>query len=151
MTKQHKNTTKTPYKFVMWRNIRFLHICHVEKFEITPHVEKSQISPHLSCTEIWNFSTWQIFSPRIYPWDPWQTWGMLIVMVCWLALTGALIVMHHYLSNFFRFHSTHWDFHSSLHHRATQVSPNYNNVINAIEMTIVTLESGTGEWHKRVT
>ena len=60
----------------MWRKFRFLHFCHVEKCEITPHVEKFQNSPHLSCIEIWNFSTWQIFSPRIYPWDPWQIWGM---------------------------------------------------------------------------
>ena len=37
---------------------------------------KYQISPHLSCTEIWNFSTWQNFSPQIYPWDPWQISGM---------------------------------------------------------------------------
>ena len=42
---QAKYITKTPYKFVMWRNIRFLHICHAEKFEIFSHVEKSQISP----------------------------------------------------------------------------------------------------------
>ena len=62
----------------MWRIFRFIHICHVEKFKITPSVEKSQISPHLSCTETKNFSTWQIFSPRIYPWDPWQIWGMHI-------------------------------------------------------------------------
>ena len=65
----------------MWRKFRFLHICHVERCEITPHVEKFQNSPHLSCIEIWNFSTWQIFSPRIYPWDPWQIWGMYTVMV----------------------------------------------------------------------
>ena len=32
----------------MWGNVRFLHICHVEKSEITSHVEKVQISPHLS-------------------------------------------------------------------------------------------------------
>ena len=59
-----------------WRKFRFLHICHVERCEITPHMEKFQNSPHLSCIEIWNFSTWQIFSPRIYPWDPWQISGM---------------------------------------------------------------------------
>ena len=40
----------------MWRNFRFLHICHVEKFEITQHVEKCQISPHLSCGKIGNYS-----------------------------------------------------------------------------------------------
>ena len=48
----------------MWRDFRILHTCHVETFEITPHVEKFQNSPHLSCTEIWNFSTWQIFLHR---------------------------------------------------------------------------------------
>ena len=41
-------------------------------------MEKFQNSPHLSCGEIWNFSTWPIFSPRIYPWDPWQISGMLL-------------------------------------------------------------------------
>jgi len=61
----------------MWRKFRFLHICHVERFEITLHVEKFQKSPHLSCIEIWNFSTWQFFSPQIYWWDWWQIWGML--------------------------------------------------------------------------
>ena len=35
-------------KFVMWRNFRSLHICNVEKYEITQHVEKFQISSHLS-------------------------------------------------------------------------------------------------------
>ena len=60
----------------MWRKFRFLHICHVERFEITLHVEKFQKSPHLSCIEIWNFSTWQFFSPQIYWWDWWQISGM---------------------------------------------------------------------------
>ena len=46
---------------VMWRNLKTLHICHVEKFKFNPHVEKFQIFPHLSSTEIWNFFTWQIF------------------------------------------------------------------------------------------
>ena len=31
---------------------KFLHICHVKKFEITRHVEKFQISPHLSGGEM---------------------------------------------------------------------------------------------------
>ena len=53
-----------------------LHLCHVDKFENAPHVEKLQISPHLSCLEIWNFSTWQIFSPQINWWYWWQIWGM---------------------------------------------------------------------------
>ena len=61
----------------MWKKFRFLHICHVEKFESTPHVEKFQNSPNLSCIEIWKFSTWQIFSPQIYLWDLWQISGML--------------------------------------------------------------------------
>ena len=54
-------TFSISYTCQMWRNFRFLHICHVEKFEITPHVEKFQIFPHLSCTKMWNFSTWQFF------------------------------------------------------------------------------------------
>ena len=69
----------------MWRKIchveKFLQMTDVEKCEITPHVEKFQNSPHLSCIEIWNFSTWQIFSPRIYPWDPWQISGMAVYTV----------------------------------------------------------------------
>ena len=32
-----KHTTKIPQTFVMLKNFRFLHICHVEKFGITPH------------------------------------------------------------------------------------------------------------------
>ena len=36
----------------MWKKFRFLHICHVEKFESTPHVEKFQISPHAYISEI---------------------------------------------------------------------------------------------------
>ena len=60
----------------MWRNFRFLHICHVEKFEITPNVEKFQISPHLSCIKIWNFSTWQIFLHMSHLWYLWQISGM---------------------------------------------------------------------------
>ena len=82
-TKRRKsqNTKKCTYNE---GDFRFLHTCHVKKFEITPHVDKFQISPHLSCeinphvekfeisphlscTEIWNVSTWQIFSPRAPP------------------------------------------------------------------------------------
>ena len=59
----------------MCRNLKFLHIWRIVKFLHMINVEKSHISPHLSCTYFWNFSTWQIFSPRIYPWDPWQIWG----------------------------------------------------------------------------
>ena len=36
----------------MWRNFRNLHICNVEKFEITPHVDKFRF--------LHNFSTWKI-------------------------------------------------------------------------------------------
>ena len=81
----------------MWRNFRFLHIFYVEKCEITSHVETFQISPHLSCEinphvmkffisphlsciEIWNFSTWQIFSPRAPPVVP--VTNMRYVYVC---------------------------------------------------------------------
>ena len=32
----------------MWRNFRFLHICHDKKFENIPHVEKFHNSSHLS-------------------------------------------------------------------------------------------------------
>ena len=39
-------------------------------------MEKFEISLHLSSTEIWNLSTWQIFSPRAWPVGPWQIWGM---------------------------------------------------------------------------
>ena len=46
----------TSYTCQMWRNFRFLHICHVEKFEITQHL-KCQISPHLSCGKTLNYST----------------------------------------------------------------------------------------------
>ena len=35
-----------------------------------------QIAPHLPCIEIWNFSTWPIFSPPIYRWSRWQIWGL---------------------------------------------------------------------------
>ena len=40
----HLKTFSTSYTCQLWRNFKFLHICHVEKFEITPHVEKFQIS-----------------------------------------------------------------------------------------------------------
>ena len=48
---------------VMWRNLNCLHMMIGEKF---------QISPHDRCIEIWNFSTWQSFSPRAWPVDPQQ-------------------------------------------------------------------------------
>ena len=71
-----RRNLKLLHKVHMWRKFRFLHICHVEKFEITPHVEKYQNSPHLSCIDIWNFSTWQFYSPQIYWWDWWKISGM---------------------------------------------------------------------------
>ena len=40
----HLKTFSTSYTCQLWRNFKFLHICHVEKFEITPHVDKFQIS-----------------------------------------------------------------------------------------------------------
>ena len=40
-----------------WRNFRLIHICRAQKFEISPHDN--------------------YFSPRIYPWDPWQISGMI--------------------------------------------------------------------------
>ena len=70
----------TPHN--LWRNFRFLHLCHVKKFEISPHVEKLQNSPHLSRLEIWNFFTWQIFCPPIYRWyigdkgDKYEVWSV---------------------------------------------------------------------------
>ena len=69
-------TFSTSHTWHMWINLRFLLLCHVDKFENAPHVEKLQISPYLSCLEIWNFSTWQIFSPQINWWYWWQIWGM---------------------------------------------------------------------------
>ena len=60
----------------MWRNFKFLQICHVEEFEITQHVENFQISPHLSCKGIWYFSMWQIFLHISHRWYRLQIWGM---------------------------------------------------------------------------
>ena len=56
---------------VLWRHLKFLHmcknfrslyICYGEKLEISPRVEKCSISPQLSYMESWKFSTWQFFS-----------------------------------------------------------------------------------------
>ena len=44
----------------MWKNFRLIHICHAQKFEISPHDN--------------------YFSPRIYPWDPWQISGMSMIL-----------------------------------------------------------------------
>ena len=79
-TKQNKfyiyvETFSTSHTCKRWRNFRFVHICDVEKLEISPYVEKLQISPYLSHLEIWNISTWQI-SLQIYCWYWWQIWGM---------------------------------------------------------------------------
>ena len=60
-------------------DFKFLHIGHVEKFEIKPHVEKFQISPHDRRIEIWNFSTWLIFSSQLPSVRLWQIWGMILV------------------------------------------------------------------------
>ena len=51
-------------------------------------------TPHVSCTEIWNFSTWEIFSPRAWPVGPWQIWCMpcwclslfLVISIAWAIL-----------------------------------------------------------------
>ena len=74
----HLKTFSTSYTCQLWRNFKFLRICHVEKFEITQHGEKFQISPHLSCIQIWNFSTWQIFLHISNLWYLWQISGMSI-------------------------------------------------------------------------
>ena len=50
-------------------NFRFLHICHVEKFEITPHVEKFHISSHLSCIKT-----------EIFPHDNFFSTNMLVAL-----------------------------------------------------------------------
>ena len=70
--KNSVNCHKTDFTTKNRVNFRFLHICHVQNFEIPPnlakflisphllcekseiplHVEKFQISPHLSCIEI---------------------------------------------------------------------------------------------------
>ena len=76
VTCTYVKTFSTSYTCQMWRNFKFLHICHVEKFEITQHGEKFQISPHLSCIQIWNFSTWQIFLHISNLWYLWQISGM---------------------------------------------------------------------------
>ena len=53
---------------LMWSNFIFLHICHVEKSEMFPHFRcgEFKIYFHLSCGEIWNLSTWHIFSTYRY-------------------------------------------------------------------------------------
>ena len=58
-------------------DFRYLHIFHLKTLEITPRVENFRNSPHLSCTEIWHFSTWQIFLHGHHPWCPWQILGMV--------------------------------------------------------------------------
>ena len=86
--KNSVNCHKTDFTTKSRVNFRFLHlltVCHVENFEIPPnlgtflisphllcekseiplHMDKFQIFPHLACIEIWNFSTWPIFSPPI--------------------------------------------------------------------------------------
>ena len=76
-TKQHRfYILSSSYICHRRRNLRFLHLCHVNKFEIAPLVVKLQISPHLLHLEIWNFFSWQISSPQIYCWYWWQIWGM---------------------------------------------------------------------------
>ena len=56
--KMQQNAINCTYNVIINEgDFRFLHICHVQKFETTPHGEKFQISPHLSCTEIKKFST----------------------------------------------------------------------------------------------
>ena len=37
----------------------------------------THIEGYFRCTGIWNFSTWQIFSPRTPSLCPWQIWGMV--------------------------------------------------------------------------
>ena len=72
----HVETFPTSHTCQMWRTFRFFHIFHSAKFVITPHVEKFHISPHLSRQDIWNFSTWQIFSPQTCWWRWRQISGM---------------------------------------------------------------------------
>ena len=45
----------------VWKNFRLLHLC----LEISPHLMKLQISLNVSSLEIWNLSTWQIFSTDV--------------------------------------------------------------------------------------
>ena len=87
----------TSYTCQMWRNIRFLHIGHVEKFQITQHVETfldfstSVMWRSLKLLHMWRnfwfvhichvykseiFSTWQIFLHISNLWYLWQISGM---------------------------------------------------------------------------
>ena len=61
-------TVSTSYTCHMWRNFRCLHICHVEKFEITPHD--------------------RFFLHRHRLWCLWQIWGMCISLL-WLCRLEA--------------------------------------------------------------
>ena len=69
------------YTSVMWRNLKLLHVWN---------------STHLPCIELWNFSTWQIFSPQIYRWDRWQISGMCNLFVAFME-RGSSLVFHHML------------------------------------------------------
>ena len=54
-TKQNNiyvETFSTSHTCKRWRNFRFVHICDVDKLEISPYVDKLEISPYLSHLEI---------------------------------------------------------------------------------------------------
>ena len=59
---------------VMWRNLKLLHIHHVEKNQIYPHDRcgQSELSPHDGCGAIPHFSTWQM--RRIWVFSTWWMW-----------------------------------------------------------------------------
>ena len=64
----------------------------------------------------------------------WVNYYCMLLLTSFFAPAGALLVMmrFHRPSNFFNFHSVHWDFHSILRHRVTKISQNHYNMINAI-------------------
>ena len=78
-----------------WINFRFLHICPVEKCEISPNLAKFHISPHLLCgkTEIpLHVEKFHVLKSEISPhgrfflhghcpWCPWQIWSMMQVCI----------------------------------------------------------------------
>ena len=65
------------YTSVMWRNLKLLHVWN---------------STHLPCIELWNFSTWQIFSPQIYRWDRWQISVMSSAILLYRSIMNNILI-----------------------------------------------------------
>ena len=76
----------------MWNLSKFGKISHFSTSVVWKN-ENSYSCGEISCIEIWNFSTWQIFSPPTCRWLRWQISGMGGSIECFVALCTLVALL----------------------------------------------------------